>query len=768
MRQELDLGRLVRLVTLIGIAAGVAAPGRGAANDGVILWDATFGEVNSVGRAGAVAGDGILWVAGTYGLQGGPPSALVKLDGPGAVAGTALDGSSGGTDLAFDRAGKLHVIGFGSVVVTPDAQYPTDAQGRGWYARLDATGQVEYATYVPGFATDPGGWFADWSAGVTTRKLALDSAGNVYIAGRAAGGVPTSTSSIQPAPRATTRNDCAVWKLDATGHLAWATYLGGILEDHVSGIVIASDDAPIIVGATEATGFPTTPGAYRTSTPRSDFDAFVTKLSPAGDRILWSTRLGEKTSQYALIGTYASAVALDATGRIWVAGTTNAPTFECRPAGLPYQPGNAAFLVALSADGARLEACKDYSAEDNGSLIWPRSVAFDAAGRLYLSRVHGSTAVTDKLDPADLRRIDRKNASLYNHYLDAFALDAQGSVYGIGSLGSSPGVGAVVKQHPGQAPTIAPLEPITVTEGSTIQLTAPAASDPDGDPLTYSWSVYTGLEWVSLSGSSPTHVVVEGPGFEGVNLVVTDPWGEQAWTSANIEILNAAPSVAPVMGPAGGIVAGTAAPLSASFSDPGRLDTHVAQLTFGDGTTSPATVRETNGTGTATASHAWSVPGVYQVTATVTDDDGASATSAPALFAVYDPAVASMYGSGTFPAPQGTALAAFDVGYRGAAVPTGRVQFQLANARLWFEATELEWVVVANGLAQVAGSGALKDVAGYAFMLTVRDAGTTGDKIRLVIWSAETGEVAFDSQPGDGLLAPPTAVLNGDAIVGAR
>ena len=58
-----------------------------------------------------------------------------------------------------------------------------------------------------------------------------------------------------------------------------------------------------------------------------------------------------------------------------------------------------------------------------------------------------------------------------------------------------------------------------------------------------------------------------------------------------------------------------------AFSDVGTQDTHTAVWDWGDSSTSAGTVTEISGSGTATDSHTYSVPGDYTITLTVTDDD---------------------------------------------------------------------------------------------------------------------------------------------------
>ena len=87
-------------------------------------------------------------------------------------------------------------------------------------------------------------------------------------------------------------SDCFVAKLDPSGtSLAYASYLGGSGFDVCKGISVDSSGAAIVTGTTTSSAAFPVVNALKTSLSGAS-DAFVSKLSAAGDRLLFSTYLG--------------------------------------------------------------------------------------------------------------------------------------------------------------------------------------------------------------------------------------------------------------------------------------------------------------------------------------------------------------------------------------------------------------------------------------------------------------------------------------------
>ncbi|MGA2630827.1 MAG: SBBP repeat-containing protein [Terriglobia bacterium] len=112
--------------------------------------------------------------------------------------------------------------------------------------------------------------------------------------------------------------------------LAYSTYLGGNLPgtpgfgiDAANGIAVDSTGSAFIVGETDSTDFPTAHALQPETGGPLDFpdDAFVSKISPDGQTLVYSTYLGGSKQDQG------SAIAVDTFGSAYVTGTTVSPDF---------------------------------------------------------------------------------------------------------------------------------------------------------------------------------------------------------------------------------------------------------------------------------------------------------------------------------------------------------------------------------------------------------------------------------------------------------
>ena len=257
-------------------------------------------------------------------IQSANPSAgsiagfVSKLNAAGSnlIFSTYLGGSGGNTAvqaLTVDRAGSPYVAGYTAspaFPVTQGALQTTFGGGQdAFVAKLNPPGTaLVYATFLGGKATDQ-------AAGI-----AVDSAGNAYVAGETASAdFPVPGGSAPAALKGFT--DSFVCKLNTTGSaLIYAAFLGGSQSDNATSIALDSDNSAVFAGATLSPDFPTSLGAFQPTPGSKNGTAFVARLDATG-AIAFATLLGGSAIDSA------SAVAVAADGSAIVAGTTTSKDF---------------------------------------------------------------------------------------------------------------------------------------------------------------------------------------------------------------------------------------------------------------------------------------------------------------------------------------------------------------------------------------------------------------------------------------------------------
>lgn len=103
--------------------------------------------------------------------------------------------------------------------------------------------------------------------------------------------------------------------------LSYSTLLGSGGNDSALGIAIDTVGNAYITGTTDGTNFPTTAGAFKTTSTSFNTSAFVSKLNATGTALIYSTYLNGNGS------TIATAIAVDSTGNAHVTGQTTATNF---------------------------------------------------------------------------------------------------------------------------------------------------------------------------------------------------------------------------------------------------------------------------------------------------------------------------------------------------------------------------------------------------------------------------------------------------------
>jgi hypothetical protein len=384
-------------------------------------------------------------------LNGASDVFVTKLNSSGAelLYSTYL-GSSGadiGTGIAVDAFGSAYVTGsiqfYGA---SSSANFPTTVGAfatswkGGYYeafvTKLEPGGAaLAYSTYLGG-----SGW--DFARGI-----AVDGLGSAYVTGQtdAFGDFPTTAGAVDATQNGA--NDAFVTKLSPSGAaLEYSTYLGGGLDEYGASIAVDAGGAAYVTGPTNSTDFPTTAGAYATSSFGGDL--FVAKLDAGGAALAYSTYLGGSSNDYP------GSIAVDASGSAYVTGSTASVDFPTTPGAFDtsWNGGYDIFVTNLDPNGAalRYSTYLGGSGDDNG-----QGIAVESAGSVALT---GRTSSADFPTTADalstawngsgdafIARLDPAGAALaYSTYLGGssddsgtgIALDFDGDVYLVGSTDS--------------------------------------------------------------------------------------------------------------------------------------------------------------------------------------------------------------------------------------------------------------------------------------------------------------------------------------------
>jgi len=267
---------------------------------------------------------------------------VVKISSTGSALlyGTYLGGASidHGAAVGVDGAGAAYVTGStysANFPVSSGAYQRTLAGGQdAFVAKLSADGNsLVYGTYLGGSGGSTG--YPESGQGI-----AIDAQGNAYIAG--------STSStnfpVLGGVQATLDGwvDAFAAKFGPAGTLLYSTYLGGSGTDVANAIAVDGSGNAYLAGYTMSSDLPVTGNALQ-STYGGDYDAFVARLNPAGNSLLYLSYLGGSASDTA------SGIALDNSGNAYVAGWTLSPNFPVYDAFQSISTSNyAAFLVKFS------------------------------------------------------------------------------------------------------------------------------------------------------------------------------------------------------------------------------------------------------------------------------------------------------------------------------------------------------------------------------------------------------------------------------------
>ncbi|HOT03376.1 MAG TPA: PKD domain-containing protein, partial [Methanolinea sp.] len=180
------------------------------------------------------------------------------------------------------------------------------------------------------------------------RSVALDDAGNAFLTGESF----PAPYTMSPGSHDMSGEgiDVVVAKVNPQGTAPlFVTYIGGKGDDIGRGISVDAEGHACITGQTNSTDFPTASAIKDTLTGKND--AFVTKLSPDGSDLLFSTYLGGGENDTG------NAIALDRWGDIYITGNTLSSDFPGIrvPHETTYRGSQDAYILKMKSDGSDID-----------------------------------------------------------------------------------------------------------------------------------------------------------------------------------------------------------------------------------------------------------------------------------------------------------------------------------------------------------------------------------------------------------------------------
>jgi hypothetical protein len=172
--------------------------------------------------------------------------------------------------------------------------------------------------------------------------------------------------------------------------LTYSTYVGGGSGQIGLGIAVDGEGNVYVTGATTSTNFPTEnpfQDTYGGAGVNNEGDAFIFKLNPTGDALIYSTYLGGSSDDEGL------GIAVDASGQAHVVGSTLSDDFPITANALQDSLADShdAFITKLSAEGNSL-VYSTYLGGSSSEGLNGLAIAVDDSGNVYLT---GDTSSED-------------------------------------------------------------------------------------------------------------------------------------------------------------------------------------------------------------------------------------------------------------------------------------------------------------------------------------------------------------------------------------
>jgi hypothetical protein len=283
--------------------------------------------------------------------------------------------------------------------------------------------------------------------------VAIDSQGNCYVL--STGTITPTAGAFQTVPKSANNPSQFVVKVNGSGSVVYATYLGGSGTDSPAGIAVDGSGNVYVTGGTDSNDYPTL-NAFQPTIAVAP-DAYITALNATGTALLYSTYWGGNGADGG------RSIAIDATSDAYITGGTFSTDF---PTVAPFQGSlvgtqDNAFVIKLDATGTPIYSTYlggtggstglAISADSNGSAY---VAAQSFSGFPLVNPIQGSTVAFS----ASVSQLNSTGSALvYSTYLGeettpvGIQADSAGQAYVAGAV--------LVHNNPsGSLPLAAPIQ----------------------------------------------------------------------------------------------------------------------------------------------------------------------------------------------------------------------------------------------------------------------------------------------------------------------
>lgn len=324
------------------------------------------------------SGNALVYSVFLGGSRGSTASAAVSVDSAGSAY---VTGRTDAPDFPTTRGAFQSTFGGSG----SDAGLVGDA----FVTKVSAAGNVLiYSTFLGGGGADGG------------NAVAVDGVGNAFVTGSTrSSNFPVTPGAFQPvyaSPPSNPQGDAFVTKFNGGGTgIIYSTYLGGNGDDSGNAIAVDVAGNAFVAGYTWSTNFPVVNAFQRSLSSVVASDAFVTNLNPAGTGLVYSTYFGGQQGTSGGAGTIGTAIAVNASGAVYITGQTGARDFpttaDAQQARFTVSNNGAqvsAFVTKFNASGTG----PSYSTYLSGSgAASGKAVAVDSLDSVYVTGFTDST-----------------------------------------------------------------------------------------------------------------------------------------------------------------------------------------------------------------------------------------------------------------------------------------------------------------------------------------------------------------------------------------